>query len=58
MALFDGYKKGYEKGRKDAKSLKGKDMRPPAKEAVVKGRRFTTTYIDGYKEGYRKGKKA
>ena len=56
MGFRDGYKKDYQKGRKDKQALKGKDMRPPVVEAAVKGRRFTNTYIAGYKEGYRQKK--
>ena len=56
--MFDGYRKGYQKGKQDAKKRKGKDMRPPLGESVVKGRRFTNTYVSGYKDGYRKGRKS
>lgn len=55
--MSDGYRKGYEQGKTDARSGTDRDMRPPLGEAVLKGKNFTDTYIEGYKEGYKEAKK-
>ena len=54
--MADGYKEGYGKGRQDKQARKSKDMRPPLKAAVLKGKRYTNTFVAGYKDGYRRGK--
>jgi hypothetical protein len=54
--MSDGYKQGYDTGRKDAESGKDRDLRPPVVKSVL-SETFRETYTDGYKTGYRDGKR-
>ena len=54
---MSGYKDGYQRGQRDRRSLKAKDMRPPLGKAVLRGSKYVKDYAAGYKEGYRKGSK-
>lgn len=53
--MSNGYREGYEQGKRDKQAGRRKDMRPPLATAVLKGRRYTNYYMAGYREGYRKG---
>jgi hypothetical protein len=54
--MADGFKDGYDKGKKAADSNKDRDLRPPIVKSVA-NETYRATYTEGYKTGYRDGKR-